>query len=83
MTPFLSLVFVFFYSDGNKLTFLNKLGTLLGSVGHRAKIHNITPVTGKERGDLDFRDYVVMQKPQPQANRLPPHTLIMDYTRGA
>ncbi len=58
-----------------------KLGTLLGSVGHRVEIHKITPVTGKERGDLEIEDYVVIQKPQPQANRLPPpHTLIMDYT---
>ncbi len=58
-----------------------KLGTLLGSVGHRVKIHNITPATDKERGDLEIKDYVVMQKPQPQANRLPPpHTPIMDYT---
>ena len=58
-----------------------KLGTLLGSVGHRVKIHNITPVTDKERGDLEIKDYVVMQKPQTQANRLPPpHTLILDYT---
>ena len=58
-----------------------KLGTLLGSVGHWVKIHHITPATGKERGDLEIKDYVVMQKPQPQSNRLPPpHTLIMDYT---
>ena len=52
-----------------------KLGTLLGSVGHRVKIHNITPTTGKERGDLEIKDYVVLQKPQTQTNRLPPpHT---------
>ena len=58
-----------------------KLGVLLGSVGHRVKIHNITSVTGKERGDLEIKDYVFMQKPQPQSNRLPPpRTLIMDYT---
>ena len=38
-----------------------KLGTLLGSVGHRVKIHNITTETGKERGDLEIKDYVVMQ----------------------
>ena len=47
-------------------------------MGHRV---NITPTTDKERGDLEIKDYVVMQKPQPQANRLPPpRTLIMDYT---
>jgi hypothetical protein len=58
-----------------------KLGSLLGSVGHRVKIHNITPATGKERGDMEINDYVVLQKPQPQATRLPPPlTLIMDYT---
>ncbi len=58
-----------------------KLGSLLGSVGHRVKIHNITPVTGKERGDLEIKDYVALQKPQTQANRLPPpHPLILHYT---
>ena len=58
-----------------------KLGTFLGSVGHRVKIHNITCPTGKERGDLEIKDFVVLQKPQTQDNRLPPpHTLIMDYT---
>jgi hypothetical protein len=49
-----------------------KLGSLLGYVGHRVKMHNITPATGKERGDLEVKDYVVMQKPLPQATRLPP-----------
>ncbi len=58
-----------------------KLGTLLGSPGHRVKIHNIIPATDKERGDMEIKDYVVLQKPQPQATRLPPpRTLIMDYT---
>ena len=38
-------------------------------------------MTGKERGDLEIKYYVVMQKPQPQATLLPPpRTLIMDYT---
>ncbi len=44
-----------------------KLGTHFGWVGHRVKIHNITSATEKERGDLEIKDYVVMQKPQPQA----------------
>ena len=58
-----------------------KLGTLLGSVGYRVKIHKITPATDKERGDIEIKDYVVLQKPQTQDNRLPPpHTLIIDYT---
>jgi hypothetical protein len=43
-----------------------KMGALLGSVGHRVKIHKITPATGKERGDLEVKDYTVLQKPQPQ-----------------
>jgi len=46
---------------------VHKLGVLLGSVGHRLKIHKITPAWGKERGDLDDR-------------LPPPHTLIMDFT---
>ena len=58
-----------------------KMGTPLGSVGHRVKIHKITPATGKERGDLEIKDYVVLQNPQTQDNRLPPlHTLIVDFT---
>jgi hypothetical protein len=31
------------------------LGGILGSVGHRVKIHKITSVTGKERGDLEIK----------------------------
>jgi hypothetical protein len=27
-------------------------------VGHRVKVHNITPETGKERGDVEIRAYV-------------------------
>ena len=58
-----------------------KMGALLGSSGHRVKIHKITPATGKERGDLEIKDYVVLQKPQAQDNRLtPPRTLIADFT---
>ena len=58
-----------------------KLGVLLGSVGHRLKIHKITSATGKERDDLEIKDYVVFQKTQEQSNRLPPpRTLIMDFT---
>ena len=60
---------------------VHRLGDLLGSVGHRVKIHKITPVTDKERDDLEVKDYVVLQKPQEQADRLPPpRTLIMDFT---
>ena len=43
-----------------------RLGVILGSVGHRVKVHKITPVTGKERSDLEIKDYVVLQKPQDQ-----------------
>jgi hypothetical protein len=35
--------------------------------------------TGKERGDIEIKDYVVLQKPQEQVDRLPPvRTLISD-----
>ncbi len=58
-----------------------RLGVILGSVGQRDKIHKITSVTGKERGDLEIKDYVVLQNPQEQADRLPPpRTLILDFT---
>jgi hypothetical protein len=58
-----------------------RLGGIFGSVGHRVKIHKITSATVKERGDLVIKDYVVLQKPQEQADRLPrPRTLILDFT---
>jgi hypothetical protein len=37
-----------------------RLGVILGSVGHKVKKHKITPATGKERGDLEITDYVVL-----------------------
>ncbi len=47
----------------------------------RVKIHKITPTTGKERDDLEIKDYVVLQKPQEQVDYLPPpRTLILDFT---
>ena len=58
-----------------------RLGGILGSVGHRVKIHKITPATGKKRGDLEIRDYVVLQKPRDVTDCLPsPRTLILDFT---
>jgi hypothetical protein len=35
---------------------------------------------GKERGDLEIKDCVVLQKPQEQVDRRPPRTLILDFT---
>ena len=58
-----------------------KVRTLLGSVGHRVKIHKITPTTVKELGDLEVKDYIVLQKPQAQDNHLQsPLTLVTDFT---
>ncbi len=58
-----------------------RLGGILGSVGHRVKIHKITPAQGKERGDEEIRDYVVLQKPRDGTDCLPPsRTLILDFT---
>ena len=66
---FIPLTLVFFYSVVIKLL-----------SGHRVKIHKITPTTDNERDDLEIKDYVVLQKPQEQADRLPPpRTLIMDF----
>jgi hypothetical protein len=58
-----------------------RLGGILGSVVHKVKIHKITPATGRERGDLEIKDYVVLQKPQEQTDRLPPpRTFILNFT---
>jgi hypothetical protein len=48
-----------------------RLSGILGSMGHRVKIHKITSSTGKEWGDLEIKDYVVLQKPQEQGDLLP------------
>ena len=54
---------------------------LLGIIFRRFKLHKITPATGKERGEIEIKDYVVLQKLQTQDNRLPPPlTQIMDFT---
>ncbi len=37
-----------------------RLGGIFGSVGHKVKIHKITLTMGKERGDLEIKDYVVL-----------------------
>ncbi len=29
-------------------------------MGHKVKIHKITPTTGKEHGDIEMKDYVVL-----------------------
>jgi hypothetical protein len=60
----------------------SRLSDFLVSVGHRVKINKITPSLGKNGADdLEVKDYVVLQKPQEQTDRLPPpRTLIMDFT---
>jgi hypothetical protein len=58
-----------------------RFGVVLGSVGHRVKIQKITPTTDKERGVLEIKDYVILQKTQELADRLPPpRTLILDFS---
>ena len=60
---------------------VRRLGGILSSVGHRVKVHHITPATGKERGDVEIRDYIVLQKPRDLTDCLPPpRTLILDFT---
>ena len=39
-------------------------GVMFGSVGHKVKINKMIPGTGKERGDIEIKDYVVLKKPQ-------------------
>ena len=71
-------------SGGRSISFVltkSELVAFFGSVGHRVKIHKITPATGKERGDIDLKDYVVLQKPRDLSDCLPPpRTLILDFT---
>jgi hypothetical protein len=60
---------------------LYQLGVSLASMGHKIKIHKMTTATGKERGDLEIKDYVVLQKPLEQVGRLhPPRTFILEFT---
>jgi hypothetical protein len=60
---------------------VRRLGGILSSVDHRVKVHNITPATGKDRGDVEIRDYVILQKPRDLTDCLPPpRTLILDFT---
>ena len=60
---------------------MHRLGDILSSVGHQVKVHNITPASGNERGDVEIRDYVILQKPRDLTDCLPPpRTLILDFT---
>ena len=52
------------YDEGRGTWVVYRLGALFGSVGHKVKIHKINPATGKERGDIEIKDYVVLLKPQ-------------------
>ena len=53
----------------------------MGSVGHRVKIHKITSSQDQERGDVEIRDYVVLEKPRDGTDWFPPpRTLILDFT---
>ena len=50
-------------------------------MGHRVKLHKTTSGTVIDRGNIEIKDYVVIEKPQTQDNCLsPPRTLILDYT---
>jgi len=70
------------FTLGFRLFFiLLQINQLICTVGHRVKIHKITSATGKERGDVEIRDYVVLQKPRDVTDCLrPPRTLILDFT---
>jgi hypothetical protein len=55
-----------------------RLSLLLRSVGHRFKTHKITPAAGNERGDIEIQDYVFLT--HGEDDRIPPRTLVMDFT---
>ncbi len=48
---------IFVCGCGGPRLVVHRLGGIFSSVGHRVKIHHITPATGKERGDVEIRDY--------------------------
>ena len=50
----------------------------LRSVGHRFKTHKITPAVANERGDIEIQDYVFLSRGED--DRIPPRTLVMDFT---
>ncbi len=50
-------------------------------VGSSSRATFQVPATGKERGDVEIRDYVILQKPRDLTDCLPPpRTLILDFT---
>jgi hypothetical protein len=53
-----------------------KLVVLLDSVGHRKKIHKITSTTGKEQGDIELKNYVVVSCKNPY-NRITVYLLLV------
>jgi hypothetical protein len=46
-------------------------------VVHKVKIHKITPVTGRERGDLEIKDYVVLPE---KSRRAHPQNYVLHRT---
>jgi hypothetical protein len=55
-----------------------RLSLLLRSIGHRVKTDRISPATGMKRGDIAIKDYVIL--PHREDDRIPPRTLVMDFT---
>ena len=53
------------------------------SAANKLKLRREKLATGKERGDLEIKEYVVLQKSQEQVDRLPPpRTVILDFTES-
>ena len=50
----------------------------VSSIGHRVKLHQVTPGVGNERGDIEVANYVVL--PRGQDNCHSPGPLIQDVT---
>ena len=40
-------------------TVVDRVTSMLHSVGHRVKIHKVAPAVGNERDDVEIKDYVV------------------------
>ena len=55
-----------------------RLSSMILSVGHRVKIHKVTPAVGNERDDVEIKDYVVLP---PGQNNLLSSDFTTDFGR--
>ena len=67
------------HDEGRGTWVVYMMGVLFGSVGHKVKIHKITPVTGKERGDFEKRTMWSCKNPKDRITVFEPPSSNSDY----